>query len=143
MICSCSKYICRNTIDTVDKDFLDMIDCFRPGIRVKYFLWFPQTNLSPEKLTQKKVNSFSKFQFLNDKIYKTALWQFWQNWCFGQFQHPKIEVLQIRSGFFMSVSLVRSFLKGQEKLFYTHSGPQRYSTIILTLLQNSLSGKTR
>ena len=39
---------------------------YRPGICVKYFLSFPQKNLSPEKA---ETNQVFTFQFLKDKIY--------------------------------------------------------------------------
>ena len=66
----------------------------RPGIWGKYFLSFPQKNLSQEKTETNKV---FYFQFLNDKIFsykpKKAIWRLaiWQNWCFGQFYYSKIE----------------------------------------------------
>ena len=48
-----------------------------------YHLLWPR----PENLTKQKIRNFSKLQFLNDKMYKKAIWHLavWQNWCFGQF----------------------------------------------------------
>ena len=44
----------------------DSFVILRPGICVKYFLLFPQKNLSPEKT---ETNQVFTFQFSNDKIY--------------------------------------------------------------------------
>ena len=35
-----------------------------------------------------------------------------QNWCFGQFYHSRIELLQNHSAFFVSLSLVRGKFEG-------------------------------
>ena len=65
----------------------------RPRIGVKYFLSFPQKNLSPEKT---ETNQVFTFQFLSDKIYSHIYQKkpfgtlaIWQNWCFDQFYHLK------------------------------------------------------
>ena len=58
----------------------------RPYLQVfvKYFLSFSQKNLSPEK---------TKCLVFNFCYAKEAIWHLaiWQNWCFGQFHHSKIE----------------------------------------------------
>ena len=48
------------------------------------------------------------------KYTNKAMWHmaFWQNWCLGQLQNSKFEVLQNCSAFFVSVSLVGENLRG-------------------------------
>ena len=53
-------------------------------------------------LDKRLLINFAKNQFLNDEIYSYLykikdIWHLaiWQNWCFGQFYHSKIEFLQI------------------------------------------------
>ena len=54
-----------------------------PGLFVKYFLSFSQKKTCHQRLFT--------FQFLNNKIYSYIKKAIWQNWCFGQFYHSKIE----------------------------------------------------
>ena len=59
---------------------------------------------------------------------KKNIWHLaiWQNWCFGQFYHSKIENLTLILSQF---SLITGFLRKREKIFYTYS--ETFKTVLL------------
>jgi hypothetical protein len=75
----------------VDQNKDDALNFLSPGIWVKYFLSFPQKNLSPEKT---ETNYVFTLQFLNVKIYSYTKKKLFGTWQFG-----KIGVLQFWSIF--------------------------------------------
>ena len=88
-----------DTLYVYDQNFgrinISIMPKLRPGICVKYFLSFPQKKKPVTRENWDKVSVY--FLFLNNKIYnytqKKSIWQLtiWQNLCFGQFHHSKIE----------------------------------------------------
>ena len=108
----------------------------RPGIWGKYFLSFPQKNLSQEKTETNKV---FYFQFLNDKIYSyitkshLALWQFGK---IGVLVHFVIQKLKSKHLVCLSFLWWQGFLREREKIFSTYSGPEQYLAYIAWSQQN-------
>ena len=97
----------------------------RSEICGKYFLSFPQKTFWPEKTDIAKCLLFNFWVIKSSKkpFYHLAIWQ---NWCFGQFYHSKIEFKHLSISVFPGQ---RFFLREWEEIFSKYFGPQPPDTV--------------
>ena len=125
----CKTSIRRFKFETILKGCLDSIPSPSPTVEIQNMggkICFSWKN-KKENFPAKNLNFQSRWRwwhsiqaiFLN-LFYFTkkpfGTWQFWRNWYFGQFQHPKIEVFfRIAQILIVSVSLAWCFFWDNEK----------------------------